>query len=51
MPTGPGASRIFRIATATCKRMGLATFKAGSKGKACRSRIAEGIARKRRRSK
>ncbi len=48
MPTGPGASRAFAIATAACKRMGSKSFKKGTKGDACRGRIAERVARRKR---
>lgn len=47
MPTGPNAPRAFRIAVAACKRLGLSNFKKGTKGAACRSRIAEGVAKRR----
>lgn len=47
MPTGLGASRAFRIATAQAKKSGATSFKKGSKGAALRGRIAEAIAEKR----
>lgn len=47
MPTGPGASRAFKIATASCKKSGHKSFKKGSSGAECRSKRAEGVARTR----
>lgn len=44
MPTGPGASKAFRKATAACKRQGKKSFTAGSSGEACRNKLAEKIA-------
>lgn len=48
MPTGPGAARAFKIATASCKKSGHKSFKPGSAGQKCRSKRAEGVARKQR---
>jgi len=47
MPKGPGASRAFAIATASCKKSGMKSFKKGSKGDSCRKKRAEGVARTR----
>ena len=46
MPTGKGASRAFRIATAACQKRGLKSFKKGSPGQACRGRLAEKVAQR-----
>jgi hypothetical protein len=48
MPTGKGAARAFAIATQACKKRGMTDFSAGSSGDKCRSRVAEGVARKKR---
>lgn len=47
----PKSVRAWKIATAQCKRMGHSSFKKGSKGAACRSRVAEGVGRSMRKRK
>lgn len=46
MPTGKGAGRIFKIATAQAEHMGYTDFSEGSMGRRRRDQIAEAIARK-----
>lgn len=47
MPSGKGAARAFRIATAACKEKGITSFKPGTMGAQCRGHIAEAVARHR----
>lgn len=44
MPTGKGATRAFKIATAQAKKSGAKSFKKGSRGAVLRGQIAEAIA-------
>ena len=43
MPTGPGASRAFAVATAICKKKGYTDFKQGGGGANCRGQMAERV--------
>lgn len=43
MPTGPGASRAFAVASSICKKRGYSNFKAGSPGANCRGQMAEKV--------
>ena len=49
MPYGKGAAKAFKMATGSCQRSGLKSFKKGSAGDACRKKRAEGIAKTRKR--